>query len=39
MNALPSRRGLLLGALTAGAAESVAAIPAIAAAGTARSGL
>jgi hypothetical protein len=31
MNAIPNRRGLLLGALTAGAASSVAAIPAIAA--------
>jgi hypothetical protein len=31
MNAIPNRRGLLLGALTAGAAASVAAIPAIAA--------
>jgi hypothetical protein len=30
MNAIPNRRGLLLGALTAGAAASVAAIPAIA---------
>jgi hypothetical protein len=29
MNAIPNRRGLLLGALTAGAAASVAAIPAI----------
>jgi hypothetical protein len=34
MNAIPNRRGLLLGALTAGAAASVAAIPAIAAAET-----
>jgi hypothetical protein len=32
MNAIPNRRGLLLGALTAGAAETAAAIPAIAAA-------
>jgi hypothetical protein len=32
MNALPNRRGLLLGAITAGAAASLAAIPAIAAA-------
>jgi hypothetical protein len=32
MNAIPNRRGLLLGALTAGAAASVAAIPAMAAA-------
>jgi hypothetical protein len=32
MNATPNRRGLLLGALTAGAAASVAAIPKIAAA-------
>jgi hypothetical protein len=32
MNATPDRRGLLLGALTGGAAASVAAIPAIAAA-------
>jgi hypothetical protein len=32
MNAIPNRRGLLLGALTAGAAASVAAIPAITAA-------
>jgi hypothetical protein len=29
MNVIPNRRGLLLGALTAGAAASVAAIPAI----------
>jgi predicted lipid-binding transport protein (Tim44 family) len=34
MNAIPNRRGLLLGAVTAGAAASVAAIPAIAAAET-----
>jgi hypothetical protein len=32
MNATPDRRGLLLGALTAGAAASVAAMPSIAAA-------
>jgi hypothetical protein len=32
MNTIPDRRGLLLGALTAGAAVSVATIPAIAAA-------
>jgi hypothetical protein len=32
MNAIPNRRGLLLGALTAGAAASVVAMPAIAAA-------
>jgi hypothetical protein len=32
MNAIPNRRGLLFGALTAGAAASVAAIPATAAA-------
>jgi hypothetical protein len=32
MNAFPSRRGLLLGALTAGAAATVASIPTIAAA-------
>jgi hypothetical protein len=32
MNAIPNRRGLLLGALTAGAAAPLAAIPAIAAA-------
>jgi hypothetical protein len=31
MNAIPNRRGLLLGALTAGAVASVVAIPAIAA--------
>jgi hypothetical protein len=31
MNATPNRRGLLLGALTAGAAATVAAIPAMAA--------
>jgi hypothetical protein len=30
MNAIPNRRGLLLGALTAGAAVSVAAVPAVA---------
>jgi hypothetical protein len=34
MNAIPNRRGLLLGALTAGAAASVAAMPSIAAAST-----
>jgi hypothetical protein len=34
MNEIPNRRGLLLGALSAGAAASVAAIPAIAAAET-----
>jgi phosphoribosylcarboxyaminoimidazole (NCAIR) mutase len=34
MNAIPNRRGLLLGALTAGAAASAAAIPAMAAAAT-----
>ena len=32
MSAIPNRRGLLLGAITAGAAVTVAAIPAIAAA-------
>ncbi len=32
MNAIPNRRGLLLGAITAGAAASAVAIPAIAAA-------
>jgi hypothetical protein len=32
MNAIPNRRGLLIGALTAGAAASAVAIPAIAAA-------
>jgi hypothetical protein len=32
MNAIPNRRGLLLGAVTAGAAASVAAMPSIAAA-------
>jgi hypothetical protein len=32
MNAIPNRRGLLLGALTAGAAATAAAIPAMAAA-------
>jgi hypothetical protein len=32
MNAIPNRRGLLLGALTAGAAATVAAIPTISAA-------
>jgi hypothetical protein len=31
MNAIPNRRGLLLGALTAGAAATVAAMPAMAA--------
>jgi hypothetical protein len=30
MNVIPNRRGLLLGALTAGAAVSVAAVPAVA---------
>jgi hypothetical protein len=34
MNTIPNRRGLLLGALTAGAAASVTAIPAVAAAET-----
>jgi hypothetical protein len=34
MNAIPNRRGLLLGALTAGAAATVAAMPAIVAAET-----
>jgi ABC-type transport system substrate-binding protein len=34
MNAFPNRRGLLLGALTAGAAATVAAMPAMAAAET-----
>ena len=34
MNAIPNRRGLLLGALTAGAAASVAAVQAIGAAQT-----
>jgi hypothetical protein len=34
MNAIPNRRGLLLGAITVGAAASVAVIPAIAAAET-----
>ena len=34
MNAIPDRRGVLLGALTAGAAATVAAIPAMAAAET-----
>jgi hypothetical protein len=34
MNAISNRRGLLLGAFTAGAAATVAAIPAIAAAET-----
>jgi hypothetical protein len=34
MNEIPNRRGLLLGALSAGAAASVAAIPAIATAET-----
>jgi hypothetical protein len=38
MNAIPNRRGLLLRVLTAGAAATVAAIPAIAARRTARSG-
>ena len=32
MNAISNRRGLLLGAITAGAVASVAAVPAIAAA-------
>jgi hypothetical protein len=35
MNAIPNRRGLLLGVLTAGAAATAAGIPAIAAAGPA----
>jgi len=34
MNALPNRRGLILGALTAGAAATVAALPTIASAET-----